>query len=195
MIRIKINPDDKSSVINMTARGGWKVTIFRDSNDSKRDFVTVLREPVRFHLHIEGETVVLDRYVDGKRIDTKKFYDTGSGINGTICISENPQANTIYGYFRTDELQTIIEDFELKRIEIAKEPGKTMTKTIAGNGSTVPPFHTDGTYEEQKAPDGSQQWLVGGATWIWEYETRTLHIPQIYDHERIYDALEEIVTN
>lgn len=192
MIRIKIEPASKSDVINMTARGGWKVAIYRNPADPKKDFVTVTKEPNRFHLYLEGDTVVLDRYLDAKRVDSKKFYDTGSGIDGTLCISENMQTNILYGYFRTDELQEIIEEFGLKKIEIAKEAGNKFSKTLPGIGD-VPPFHTDGLYEKEESVDLTWVWHVSDATYIWDYENKILYIPQVYDHASLKKNLREIV--
>lgn len=194
--KIKIDSATKSDVISMTMRGGWKVHIYRNPDDEKKDFVTVTRDPHRFHMYIDDNCIVIDRYFDGRKMDTKRFHDTGSGINGLLFISENPISNLTYAYFRTEQLQSIMDDFDIVRVEIAKEPGVTFDKTIEYitlNG--MPHFHTDGTYELRENPDdpNRSEWLIGGATYIWDYENRRLHIPQVFDHRALRQKLQEIV--
>ena len=109
MIRIRINQKKVSDVTSMNAKG-WRISIYRDANPLN-EMVTVEKDAIKFMLDIMHPAVVqngtsahtvnavqIRKYVHGYFADSKIFMDTGSGINGTICISEGKCVETTYAF-------------------------------------------------------------------------------------------------
>lgn len=213
MIRIRINQKKVSDVTSMNAKG-WRVSIFRESI-AINEMVTVEKDAIKFvvsimnvnrskpedHLVHNVNAVQIRKYVHGYYTDSKIFLDTGSGINGTICISEGRSVETTYAFFRSEELQELIDDYGLKRVSFPKDiSGYLFDKIVPSPANlpetkaSLPPFHTDGSYEKYKTEDGDIAWRIHGASYVYEYNTCTLTIPWEYNiiHVREFmDALTE----
>lgn len=210
MIRIRINPKKASDVTTMYAKG-WRVSIFREAK-SENEMVVVEKDVLRFVMTImsmnradEGEppvriqAVQIKKFVHGYFVDSRIFLDTGSGINGTICISEGRTVETTYAFFRSEELQKLIEEFDIKRVAFPKDTTayRFEKQIIIPNDTivdshTMPEFHTDGTYQLIKTPDGDNAWLVSNATYVYEYKIRTLTIPWEYNLMHVREIMKDL---
>lgn len=211
MVRIKVSGKTQSDVTEMRAKG-WHVCIYRDTNPEE-EMITAEKKDIRFTVkpktNEHGRCVEVRKYVMGYQKDSKTFYDVNCGINGTLCISEGKNNDDTYAFFRNEALQNLLDDFNIRRVIFPREGGTKFEKDVyldvikarqAGNysdaKSSMPPFHTDGTYEEVGSESkGLRKWHVVDATYIYEYGTSTLTIPQEYDLNKIADNLEEIIDN
>ena len=129
----------------------------------------------------------------------QKAASLNCGINGTLSISEGKDSDSTYAFFRNEKLQRVIDDFNINRIIFPREGGTTFEKEVHFDttkhsvnecNKNLPPFHTDGSYETIKSTDRNvRKWRVSGATYIFEYITRTLTIPQNYDIDKIAEIL------
>jgi hypothetical protein len=112
-----------------------------------------------------------------------------------LCISEGKDTDQTYAFFRNEKLQEIIDEFGLRRIVFPREDGNTFSKIVwtkedkQSHGVPTPMFHTDGSYEDQGVENDTRKWLVSGASYIYEYVSGTLTIPQQYDTEKIREIL------
>lgn len=210
MVRIKINSNAQTDVTDMRAKG-WHALVFRGTPaQSNEDFVTVEKKDIRFvariTMHEDTKCVEVLKYLDGYLKDVKQFYENGCGINGTLCISEGKSADLTYAFFRNEKLQKIIDEFGLRRIVFPRDPGDKFEKDVqidlaryqqyTGNKHypIAPSFHTDGTYEEIKPDDRNiKRWHVANASYILEFNTMTLTIPQKYDTDKIWEILKDLV--
>lgn len=210
MIRIRINQKKVSDVTSMNAKG-WRVSIFRESI-AVNEMVTVEKDAIKFMLNIMHPAVVqngtgahtvnavqIRKYVHGYFTDSKIFMDTGSGINGTICISEGRSVETTYAFFRSEELQKIIDDYGLKKVSFPKDiTGYVFDKIVPSPANlpetkaSLPPFHTDGSYEKYKTEDGNIAWRIHGASYVYEYNTCTLTIPWEYNIPRVREFMDAL---
>ena len=203
MVKIKIDSKKLSDVSDMRAKG-WHISIFR-SDDG--DFIIVEKKDVRFKLGIitndNGEKCVeVTKFLHGVQKDTKLFDENGVGLCGTICISEGKLDEETYAFFRNQKLQDIIEEFSLKRIVFPREAGNTFEKDVyhdyykSRQSKDMPTFHTDGTYEQVESKiKGIAQWHIVNATYVYEYNSATLTIPQKYDVDKVRTILNEILNN
>lgn len=197
MVRIKIDANSKTDVTDMRAKG-WHILVFRGQTPDA-DFVTAEKKDVRFVMKItnnnDAKCVEITKYLDGYVKDVKKFYEGGCYLNGTLCISEGKEVEQTYAFFRNEKLQQIIDEFGLRRIVFPREDGDTFSKTVwtkedkQSRSVPTPAFHTDGAYEDQGVEDETRKWLVTGASYIYEYTSGTLTIPQQYDAEKIREIL------
>ena len=212
MIRIRINQKKVSDVTSMNAKG-WRVSIYRDANPLN-EMVTVEKDAIKFMLNIMHPAVVqngtsahtvnavqIKKYVHGYFTDSKIFMDTGSGINGTICISEGKSVETTYAFFRSEELQELIDEFGLKRVSFPKDTKEykfdkiiQSPATIPETKANIPNFHTDGTYEKIKTESGGTAWKISGATYVYEYNTCTLTIPWEYNLWEVRRLMSNLLT-
>jgi hypothetical protein len=174
--------------------------------------VTVEKDAIKFMLNIMHPAVVqngtgahtvnavqIRKYVHGYFTDSKIFMDTGSGINGTICISEGRSVETTYAFFRSEELQKIIDDYGLKKVSFPKDiTGYVFDKIVPSPANlpetkaSLPPFHTDGSYEKYKTEDGNIAWRIHGASYVYEYNTCTLTIPWEYNIPRVREFMDAL---
>lgn len=206
MIKIKISSGSQSDVTDMRAKG-WHLMVFRGIA-SDDDFITVAKNDVRFVMrvvkHDNEKYLEIAKYLDGVFKESKQFYENGCGIRGTLCISEGKEPDLTYAFFRNEKLQDIIDEFGLRRIIFPREPGDHFEKEVqvdldkykqyTGEHPTAPSFHTDGTYEEIPSDNRRlKKWKVSNATYIYEYNTGTLTIPQKYDTNKIWQTLEELM--
>lgn len=218
MVKIKIPKRNESDVSRMMAKG-WNISIFRGKNlFGFEDFITIEKGCVKFWVgyirtnttdqDIGGFTgIEIKKYVDGKYDESKIFYDTGDGLVGTIFITDSKTIGQTYAFFRNASLMEIIEEFELRRIEFPKTSECEFEKTIkedfkdlmaTSNWSpvrnTMPPFHTDGTYEiiDIDEENRVRTWQVSGATYIYEYNSATLTIPQVYSIDKVRAIMDEL---
>jgi len=212
MIRIRINQKKVSDVTSMNAKG-WRVSIYRDANPLN-EMATVEKDAIKFMLSIMHPAVLqngtsahtvnavqIKKYVHGYFTDSKIFMDTGSGINGTICISEGKCVETTYAFFRSEELQKIIDDYGLKRVSFPKDiSGYSFDKIVPSPANlpetkaSLPPFHTDGSYEKYKTEDGNVAWRIHGASYVYEYNTCTLTIPWEYNILRVREFMDALTS-
>jgi hypothetical protein len=203
MIRIRVNERTSTDVTDMRAKG-WHVLVFRGDSADK-DFLVAEKRDVRFVMKIitrdDVKYTEVTKYLDGFVKDTKLFYENDCGITGTFCISEGKDNDSTYAFFRNERLQKIIDEFELRRIVFPKDNGETFEKIVwvdtkyrqyTGEHPVAPNFHTDGTYEMFKDEDGCMKWRVSNATYVYEYQSGTLTIPQKYDTETIRHILTEL---
>ncbi len=206
MVRIKISSKSQSDVTEMRAKG-WHVCIYRDA-DANEEMVTCEKKDIRFTVKpkendVRGRFIEVRKYVMGYQKDCKMFYDAGSGINGTLCISEGKSNDDTYAFFRNEVLQNMLDEFGIRRVVFPRDPGDTFEKEVyfdkdkakinESDHPMMPPFHTDGTYEQLRTERNLMKWRVTNATYIYEYNTLTLTIPQIYDVNAIADKLEEFI--
>lgn len=206
MIKIRINSGSQSDVTDMRAKG-WHIMVFRGTV-ADDDFVTVSKNDIRFVmrvvLHDKKKYLEIAKYVDGMFKESKQFYENGCGICGTLCISEGKELDLTYAFFRNEKLQEIIDEFGLRRIIFPREAGDHFEKEIqvdmekykqyTGEHPVAPSFHTDGTYEEIQSDNRYlKKWKVSNATYIYEYNTGTLTIPQEYDTNKIWKILEDLM--
>ena len=185
-VKIKINKRTYSDVTEMIAKG-WKVSVFRDV-EFKDEFVVITKDRLKFHIHVDAETksVLIDRYIDGKKLDCKRVFDSGSGINGNVVIVEGDTAEQTYALFRTDDILALTEKFGIRRVVFAKQPGTHFNTTFPKKSTQIPDFNTDGTIA-----DKGNVYEVTNATYLYDYENLILTISQTYDIEalhRIMDA-------
>ena len=212
MIRIRINKKKVSDVTSMNAKG-WRISIYRDPNPLN-EMVTVEKDAIKFILDIMHPAVVqngtsahtvnavqIRKYVHGDFKDSKLFMDTGSGINGTICISEGKCVETTYAFFRSEELQELIDEFGLKRVSFPKDNKEykfdkiiQSPANIPETKANIPNFHTDGTYEKIKTESGGTAWKISGATYVYEYNTCTLTIPWEYNLLEVRRLMSNLLT-
>jgi hypothetical protein len=205
MVRIKLASRSESDVTKMKAKG-WVINVFRERNE-RDDFVIAERDVIntRFTLQLAKvpHTVEVKKFVNGEFIDSKLFHDPGCGLSGTLCISEGKTVTTTYAFFRNEMLMELMERYGLKRIEFAKTDAAKFDKFVyendlsmygKGEGKpTLPPFHTDGTYEETTPQQPNmRKFLVSGATYVYEYKTCTLTIPQQYDIWKLDELLKHL---
>jgi hypothetical protein len=97
----------------------------------------------------------------------------------------------------------MLDEFGIRRVVFPRDPGDTFEKEVyfdkdkakinESDHPMMPPFHTDGTYEQLRTERNLMKWRVTNATYIYEYNTLTLTIPQIYDVNAIADKLEEFI--
>lgn len=201
MVKIKVSGKGKSDVTEMKAKG-WRALIFR-APAPEEEMIVVDKNDVRFVVKTvskdnERYTEVV-KYISGFKKDTKQFCDCDCGINGTLSISEGKDSDSTYAFFRNEKLQRVIDDFKINRIIFPREGGVTFEKEVHFDttkhsinecNKNLPPFHTDGNYETIKSTDRNvRKWRVSGATYIFEYVTRTLTIPQNYDIDKIAEIL------
>ena len=219
MVKIKIPKRNESDVSRMIAKG-WNVSIFRGKNVfGFEDFITIEKGCVKFWAgytrtnnmdqDIGGFTgIEIKKYVDGKYDESKIFYDTGDGLAGTIFITDSKIVSQTYAFFRNDSLMDIINEFSLRRIEFPKSSNSLFEKTIVEDldktsmnpardcKNGMPPFHTDGNYEITELIDTPEEhvreWLISDASYIYEYNSATLTIPQVYDVDTIRNIMNEL---
>lgn len=205
MVRIKISSKSQSDVTEMRAKG-WHVCIYRGA-DANEEMITCEKKDIRFTVkpkeNERGRFIEVRKYVMGYQKDCKMFYDANSGINGTLCISEGKTNDETYAFFRNEALQNMLDEFGIRRVVFPRDPGDTFekevyfdttkNKTNESDYPAMPPFHTDGTYEKLKSERGLMKWRVANATYIYEYNSATLTIPQIYDVNKVADKLEEFM--
>lgn len=207
MIKIQIPDNRHSDVSDMRAKG-WHAMIFRGT-ETDDDFITVEKRDVRFVVRIvpaNGEKCIeIAKYINGAIVDTKRFYENGCGITGTLNISEGKDNSMTYAFFRNEKLQNIIDDFGLRKVIFPKEADEKFEKDVqisidryrqySGNHPIAPPFHTDGTYEEIKSDDSRlKKWHISNATYIYEYTTAVLTIQQKYDTDKIRATMNELMS-
>lgn len=216
MIRIRINQKKVSDVTSMNAKG-WRVSVFRESKP-ENEMVTVERDAIKFvmsimqvprsHAELDWtgmttmiQAVQIKKYIHGYFTDSKIFMDTGSGINGTICISEGKTVETTYAFFQSEELDQLKQEFDIKKITFPKDiRGYRFDKIIPwdevsyepGAKLTVPKFHTDGVYELIQDEDGRAAWQIGNATYVYEYERHVLTIPWEYNLKQIRELMRSL---
>ena len=206
MVRIKISSKAHSDVTEMRAKG-WHVCVYRDTN-ADEEMITAEKKDIRFivkpRINENGHFVEVRKYVMGYQKDCKQFYDAESGINGTLCISEGKSNDDTYAFFRNEALQNVLEDFGIRRVVFPHEAGDKFEKDVYLDTAKsrinesglpeMPPFQTDGTYEEVRSETrGLKKWHVVDATYIYEYNSLTLTIPQVYDIKKVVDQLESIL--
>ena len=207
MIRIRINPKKMSDVTTMIAKG-WRVSIYREP-DPLNESVTVEKDAIKFMIKIidcileESATPVtaveIRKYVHGYLSDTRTFYDTGSHINGMIGISEGRTVETTYAFFRSEELQDIVDEFGLKKVVFPKTAhDRKLDKVVLSphyfpeNKSGIPPFHTDGKYNKHSSDTDAVNWQIWDATYVYEYNTCTLSLPWKYDPENVREIMKSL---
>ena len=196
MIRIKICQKKQSDATELTAKG-WHISIFRDIDETD-EFVTAEKNEIKFILRTSKEhpeQMELKKYVHGFYRDTKMFFGCGTGINGTLCISEGKTTDATYAFFRNAYLQDLMDKYQIRKIVFPKEDSKTIEKDVyfdpkskyANDKACIElsseiPFVTDGSYEsEASITEGVQKWHIKDATFVYEYAPRTLTIPWTYD--------------
>ena len=201
-IKFKIVSKNISDVTDMTAKG-WRASVFRDLA-LKDEFVVISKDRIKFNVSVNAENkqIVVDRYIDGKKIDYKRFHDTGNGINGMIFIVEDDEIEKTYAFFRTEELQDLIETYHLHKVIIAKQAGDVFELTIPATRDdhaasadvypTMPPFHTDGTFELDSE---NNTWHIANATYVYDYQNQVLTIPQVYDPDKLFEIMESLIEN
>ena len=189
MIKIKINKRNLSDVTEMFAKG-WRASVFR-GEDFRDDFVIVSKERIKFEIRVDSEShnVIINRFVDGRKMDAKKFYDTGVGINGNICILEADALEQTYCFFRTNELQRLIDVYSLKKVLFAKQSGDKFNFTY--QSSDNPDVRTDGEII-RGIENGKMVIEVKDATYIYDFTGSVLIIPQVYDPEKLDSLMKEI---
>lgn len=218
MVKIKIPGRTESDVSRMNAKG-WAVSIFRGKNIyGLDDFITIEKGSVKFwigkstillgEIEDKSSAIEIKKYIDGKYEESKIFYDTGDGLAGTIFITDNKIVPQTYAFFRNASLMGIIDEFSLRRIEFPKTSDFRFEKTIVEDLSKtsmnpaydckngLPPFHTDGNYEITELIDTTDEhvrvWLVSDASYIYEYNSATLTIPQVYDVDTVRNIMNEL---
>jgi len=205
MVKIRIISSAQTDVTDLRAKG-WHVLVFRGTKLDD-DFITFEKKDIRFVVKIgekDGNRVVeIFKFIDGHQKDEKQFFENGCGINGTYWISEGKTNELTYMFYRNEKLQTLIDEFGIRRVVFPKDPGEKFEKDVyldiekakrySGTLPEAPSFHTDGTYEEVGTDvKGTRKWHVTDASYIYEYNTLTLTIPQVYDTEKIRELLDEL---
>ena len=195
MTKIKVTKRMESDVTEMFANG-WRVSVFRH-DDFRYDFLVISKDRIRFEIRPDKEThcIIVSRFVDGKKVDYKKFYDTGLGVTGTVCILEDTMDNT-YCFFRTEDLQQLIDTYRLKKVLFAKQAGEKFTYTMMYNPelhkNSFAPIHTDGTMTN-KMIEGKDSIEIVDATYVYDASQSILVIPQVYNPETIHALMKEII--
>lgn len=205
MVKIKIVSRSASDATKMKAKG-WVIEIFREKYEHD-DYVIAERDNINVRFVLAPaktpNTMEIKKFVDGEYVDSKFFYDPGCGLCGTLCISEGKTIATTYAFFRNEKLTTLMERYGIKRIEIAKDDSPQFEKFVYEDTTrspygrtitpTMPPFHTDGTYEEASQFSSSmRKFLITGASYVYEYNTCTLTIPQKYNVEKLDEILKQL---
>lgn len=208
MIRVKINRKRQSDVNEMKAKG-WHVCVYREP-DLNDEFVTAEKNGIRFVMkgvttETEEHVIEIRKYVNGFYKDSKKFFDNGCGINGTLCISEGITIENTYAFFRNEKLQDLIEEFGLRRVVFPREEGSKFSKTVydsyetgvesihLGDVPVMPPFHTDGVYEQLPSIEPkTNKFEIHDATYVYEYNSLTLTIPWKYDVEYLRELMKSL---
>lgn len=89
-----------------------------------------------------------------------------------------------------------MDDFGIRKVVFPKESGKQFSKVVYNDTMTEmtpPPFHTDGTFEFHNEIANYPKYDISGATYVYEYLSCVLTIPQVYDCEKIREKLNEIM--
>lgn len=206
MVKFKILDASQSDVSDLLVKG-WHIMIFR-GDSSYEDFLIVSKKGVKFVVKIVDKwgynVIEITKYIDGVKKDMKQFYDHRCGLNGTYSISEGKSDDLSYMFFRNESLTKLMDEFGLKRVMFPRESCERfekdvyldMDKSLQYNGNAyknIPFFHTDGEYAqvESEVP-GSAKWHISDAKYIYEYNTKTLTIPQLYNVDDVRQWLKEL---
>lgn len=203
MIKVKVNGQHESDVSEMNAQG-WNVCVYREPRHQSMDFITAHKGEFRFVVYCtaddEGDPMIcIKKYLNGVCRESKKFYNPNNSINGLLFISEGKTPETTYAFFRNEDLQSIMDEFDVRKIVFPAKDGERFTKVVYDNDTvkaSPPPFHTDGIYDiiDEGIINGLRKYEVHGASYIYEYRTSVLTIPWKYDCGKIREQLAEIIT-
>lgn len=199
--KIKIDSREVSDACEIIAHG-WRVSLYRSFKDPADDFITVIRDNIRFTFKPDNsKSICVKKYIDGELVDSKSFFDPGCGLVGCICIREIPGA-TPYAFFRNNKLLKLMDEFGVKRIEFPKTSDTRFERSVfevcekdapVDPKTTPPPFHTDGDYEIEgivKFQDRyARKYNISDASYVYEYNTGIFVIPWIYNMEHLYSIL------
>lgn len=115
MIKFRINKREESDVQTMTFKD-WTVKLYRAKG--RPEWFTVTKENIQFVIREtdDGETITIQKYVDGECVDIKSTNSQGNGIAGTLYINDHKSPARCYCFFRNETVQNMLNDLEIDQL-------------------------------------------------------------------------------
>lgn len=195
MWRIPIFGTRMSDVTDMRVKG-WQISIYKNGRGTLKGVtttdivgnVTMSKNRVQFVLKQVDQMVYLYKLVDNVLVsESPKHYqaDGSEGCEGTIFINDHSNPEKCYAFWRSKELQSLMDSCGIDRLSFSKSNEETFDYAIPITGEGYD-FLTDGSVTKEVE---SNVYKIFNASYLCKPAESTLMLSQKYDINKVSKQL------
>ena len=152
MLRIPILDWRTNEVTEMKVKG-WKITIYRDQSLGKNKGKAIIAKgPIEFVLtRIDNDFVQLEKWTNHNLVETKLYHADGvNNCHGMVYINDHSEPKRCYAFWRSNELQTLLDSVGIDRLVFSKSTEDTFDYETPKTSDEGYGFQTDGAITEME---------------------------------------------